>query len=184
MDTPQDGLIIQKNGKLFDLETAKDVTHHAPTLLFEPCRLDEDVTLKDIFLLIQHHIDVFEKILGNWCREFTTEALSTPSQVEDLLYLELYYTLQVEDGALEGINHPNFHGVGQDSPYSLSFLPLNKLADLPVKLGPAQIEQSSYPTLYTLGNILNGILWELSFYGPPAQRDQLAKEVNTSLISE
>lgn len=185
-----DAIQIEKSGKLsaISYETrTQDATDKAPNLLFEPCTIGEEVTLRDIFLLIARHLDVFEKLLGNWCREYTLEALSDQDFVENdeepLEYLELYHQIEVDEDTLYGMDRPDFHAIGKDATgeiiaYTLSFLPVYKIAHLPVKLGPVRLEDgTTHKTTYTLGKILHGILWELSFYGPPENRDAKGEEL-------
>lgn len=188
-----DSIQIEKSGKLSatryenDQTIAFDATDKAPNLLFEPCTIAEGVTLRDIFLLIAKHLDVFEKLFQNWCREYTAEALSDQDFVDDpedpLEFLELYHQLEIDEGTLYGMDRTDFHAIGKDSTgevvaYSLSFLPTYKIAHLPVKLGPVRLEDgNTYATTYTLGKILYGILWELSFYGPPSNRDEKGDEL-------
>jgi hypothetical protein len=182
-----DALQIEKDGKLiatrYHPEDQRDVeydaTDRAASLLFEPCTIAEGVTLRDIFLLINRHLDVFEKLLGNWCREFTTEALEIRDFVDTedddpLEYLELYHFLELDDETLYGMDRPDFHGISRSNvACSLSFIPTYRIAHLPVKLGPVKMEdEGTYQTTYTLGKILYGILWELSFYGAPQDRDE------------
>jgi hypothetical protein len=184
-----DTLILEVGGRLTSYthdEKVLDVTESAPTLLFEPCLLAHKVTLRDIFLLLERHIDVFDKLLGNWCKVFTEEALSNKEGVAlDVAfdYLELYHVLEVDDEELLGMDRPDFHAVQGEESYSLSFLPVHEYVDYPLVLGKTQMDDGKtfYETPFTLGKILYGILWEISFYGPPISRDQKGKELKDSM---
>jgi len=181
-----DTLIIEVGGKLTalhdDQTTTTDVSDAAPTLLFEPCELAAKVTLRDIFLLIERHIDVFDKLLGNWCKKLTEEALSARDfePVSEIQYLELMFYLELDDGNLYGMDRPDFHGVGKNQEdYSIVFSPTYQIVDLPLVLGGVKTQSGEkYQTTFTLGKILHGILWELSFYGAPKDRDEKAQEIS------
>lgn len=61
----------------------KTVTSRAPSLLFERTTLAPGVTLRDIFLLLEKHINAFDAILGNWCREIVAEGLGKRRRPSD-----------------------------------------------------------------------------------------------------
>jgi hypothetical protein len=77
--------------------------------------------------------------------------------------------------------------------WSLSLTASNKIIDLPIKLNYIlkvynndfstfsknnKFELAKYSGIeYTLGEILNGILWELSFYGNPNSRKKLCEKL-------
>jgi hypothetical protein len=180
-----ENLILEVGGRLTalhdDQTTTTDVSDSAPTLLFEPCQLASKVTLRDVFLLISKHIDVFETLLGNWCREFTEEILSAKDfePTAEIQHLELVFFLEDYEGTLYGMCRPDFHGVGKDSEkYSIVLTPSYQLADFPVLLGGVVTEQGDvYRAPFTLGQILHGILWELAFFGSPKSRDEKAEEL-------
>lgn len=180
-----DTLILEAGGRLTACNEQEllDVTEAAPTLLFESCQLAHGVTLRDVFLLINRHIDVFDKLLGNWCRLFTEEALSKSDAVASDIafdYLELYHALEIEDDLLLGMDQPNFHAVAKDEVYSVSLLPVYHYVDYPLVLGKTQMDDGKtyYESPFTLGKILYGILWEISFYGPPQTRDEKGKLIS------
>jgi hypothetical protein len=180
-----ENLILEVGGKLTalhdDQTTTTDVSDSAPTLLFETCQLAAKVTLRDVFLLISKHLDVFETLLGNWCREFTEEILSAKDfePTAEIQHLELVFFLEDYEGTLYGMTRPDFHGVGKDNEkYSIVFTPTYQIADFPVLLGGIVTEKGDvYRAPFTLGQILHGILWELSFFGPPKSRDEKAEEL-------
>ena len=47
----------------------EDVTEHAPLYLFDACSLDDTVILKDIFILLNRHIDVYKSIFRTYVEE-------------------------------------------------------------------------------------------------------------------
>ncbi len=78
-----DFLELRKRGRLFQSYWSqskrkvltKDVTENAPKFLFEDCEIQEGVLLRDIFLLLMKHLDIFSLILQNWCTEIVHEGL-------------------------------------------------------------------------------------------------------------
>ena len=232
-------LEIRKGGKLIETKwvydkVAKegdykefDRTDQAIRNLFETCTLAPDVTLKDIFELLNTELALFDAVIGNWCKEIVTEGLTQPAKPYDLSkydpeqieYLELTYTPEYEnDGEgspdqLYGFHRPDFNATGvvlqndgdqehfkkgERIPWGLSFTPSNELINIPVRLSDKfvvyegilkckdkpgfshPIIQFDNPT-YTLGGILEGIIWELSFHGGPTSRDKLGGELKQAV---
>jgi hypothetical protein len=157
-----------------------DVTDDVPMFLFEHCTIEEGVTLRDIFLLIQKHIYFFRVVLNNWVEEFVTECLLQETEKdEDLEYLELYWHVENDLDGTYGNTFPCFHGIdGKGQPWSISLSKLCKYAHLPVKLNDIltlvihrdKVETYENPQ-FSLGQILHGIVWEISYYGQPSKRD-------------
>jgi len=197
----------------------QDVTKAPFKYLFEPCTLDKDVTLKDIFLLLNSHIEFYDLVLGNWCKEIVETGLSNlaPSDTE-LEYLELYWFLnkdydEEDKETLYGGLFPSLHGVGYKAKediidkwgtllclkgervaYGLTLTNLSALMNLPVILkDELSIFDSISPTgetllsiatsQYSLGHILHGLLWELSWHGSPSDAEKFAKELNSIIES-
>lgn len=227
-------LRISKGGKLIENEWVYDKekeegsyvdfdrTENAIRHLFDACELEEGITLKDVFLLLNTELDIFDSVLGNWCKEIVTEGLSKEPKIYDLSvyspdqieYLELYFTPGYESyegkDSFYGFSRPDFHGVGvvlqeekdfykkgERIPWGISFTPANELINIPVKLNKeftiyhsilSKPEYDGSPDFgvikrfnnpqYTLGHILNGIIWEMSFYGGPETRDGFNKELH------
>lgn len=218
-------LIIKKDGKLFQTKWVYDeqkeegsyqtfdVTENSFNYLYEYCELDKDVTLKDIFLLLNNELELYNLLLRNWTSEIVKEGLSdqeVSDKESDVEYLELYYFGEYrrfekdEPYTLHGAKFPSFHGIGYELqedrdgwkkgtrvPYSLSFQSANKLINLPVRLNKEfSVSKDDYvdnthtdvfikfdAMPYTLFDILYGIMWELSFYGPPAKRDEEGQKI-------
>lgn len=233
-------LTIKKGGKLvetkwvFDEKADEgsyqdfDKTDSALRYLFDTCELEEDVTLKDIFLLLNTELVLFDAVIGNWCKEIVTEGLTQPGKPYDLSkydpeqieYLELGYTPEYsknkdEGTCLYGFTRPDFGGVGvelkndgdmehwekgQRVSWGISLTPANELINIPVKLSK---EFTVYPSIlnedwdsrtrmqnplakfenpqYTLGNILHGIIWEMSFHGGPDSRQGFKESLDAQV---
>lgn len=229
-------LEIRKGGKLVETKWVYDDvaevgayhefdrTDKVFRYLWDICELEEGVTLKDIFLLLNTDLDIFDVIIGNWCKDIVTEGLTQPEKPYDLSkydpeqieYLELYYTPEYSDNKygthIYGFHRPDFGGVGVvlqndgDMEYykkgdriswGICMTPTNELINIPVKLSdkfdichdilnkevkrgeayPPPIASFKNPE-YTLGCILHGIIWELSFHGGPEKRDGFKDHLN------
>ncbi len=217
-------LVLKKGGKLiktdwiYDPELDqgqyidKDVTENGFNYMQEYCEIDGDVTLKDVFLLLNNKLELYDLLLRNWTKEIVKEGLSdVPSKEEtEIEYIELYRQLEYqkfeENGPFKliGTHRPDLHGIGFELTedrdghkkgsrvtYSLSFQKTTDLINLPVKLKyDMPIYKSDYfkelmdshvitfdYVPYTLFDILYGIVWELSFFGPPSQRDEKGEEI-------
>lgn len=218
---------IRKGGRLFTRrfkseEEWSDRTDRAPRHLFDSCTLEEGVTLRDIFLLLNSNLEVFDLVLGNWTRELTEEALNQPPVPSDLKYLFLEWAPSIQavwDGRKEtdkkhfsGNFFPDFHGWGPieeggktyDTRWGVSTCSVNSIIDTPLVLkeaysindemawwkkfrsrgeGEGLPNRDEFIVVYdkcdfTLGHILYGIVWELSWHGGPKQREEFNSEIN------
>jgi len=210
-------LTLKKGGKLvktkwiYDEKKDKgnyifiDVTDEAPTRLFDACELDADVTLRDIFLILNKELDIFNCVLRYWCREFVDEGLNKTvtmdNEIEDIEYLELCWYLNRDEfegkKELYGNIFPYFHGCGYKDkkgnriPYNISYIPVNEIIDLPLKLNKDYViineeKPRDKPIVfkgsqYSLGHILYGIIWEVSFNGSPKDRDEKSKKIQEEI---
>lgn len=207
-----DILKILPKGKLIKYfwegaQKKRDVSNVAYRYLFQECIIDKKVTLRDIFLLMNHNPEIFDLVFGNWCKDFLKEALNKKSRKKDssIEYLELYWHIhkdkdyETKKPTFAGYNFPRFHGRGRAKKtehghkkgqwvnWSLSFIPSQELMDIPVKLEEKTFiydednwknpPQAMGKPIYTLGHILYAIIWELSFHGPPKKRDKTGKEL-------
>jgi hypothetical protein len=125
-------------------------------------------------------------------------------------YLELYWNLYKEGNQrLSSYAFPSIHGIGfvqkedlyqnqilmckagERIAYAVELTPVNELAYLPIKLASELIitDQSYKPEDnlkfancdYTLGQILYGIVWELSFFGNPTSRNKMVDELTSRI---
>lgn len=194
-------LLIKPGGRLFFMSGGmatetfeKDVTASITRVLPMQCRIDPQVTLRDIFLLLQPKIAFFEDLIGHHCGEFVEEGLSItlPDPPQPNTYLEIYWTADNSMGVLEGLEFPLIHevvGENRDSTRALGFIPTYEYSSLPVRLNhdariylwqmtsPPTCEDRTFPIGFTLFQILYGIFWELSFFSHPSNREQKAEEI-------
>lgn len=130
-----------------------DVTESALYHLMSPCTLEEGVTLRDIFLILQRDIEIYQVIINNWVEEIVAEGLSGKQRPEEkgdctIDYLELYWNLEAESGKhsdFGGYIFPCFHGwgswpedthtpAGTKGGIGVDFSPSYELIDLPLRL--------------------------------------------------
>lgn len=127
-----EGLKIKKGGKLvktkweYDESISEgkfveyDISNNPIQHITEPCMLEDGVTLKDLFLVINNQKELFQLIIGNWVEEYVDYGLSNEGKPdkgydpEDFEYLELYFSIYVELNETYGHTRPSFHGVGYE----------------------------------------------------------------------
>lgn len=178
----------------------EDVSYALPYYLFEPCVI-EGATLGDILRLMKPHLKILSIVLNNWVEEFIKEAEREEipegwGNAGDLDYLELSYYAEWEEkeDRLIGHDKPDLSGHEGEDVYSVSFMPMNLLTSLPVKLGGFKVFHSVMnsgrqggviaeyeKSTFTLGQILHGIVWEMSWYGPPEERNKKWEKLNETL---
>ena len=186
--------------------------------MFKSVSLDKNLKLKDILLLFKKNLPFYSIFLNNWVEEFVNEGLDNePTETfDDVEYLELYWNTNKNTDEDTGRTHldghlfPDFHMISkklsedkydefgtlmyqanQRINYSLSFIPVNNLANIPIKLERKFIicdnDDTSKESIqfddceYSLGQVLHGIIWELSFYGPPKDRDKESDIINKAV---
>ena len=143
-----------------------DVTERAHEFLFEPVTLHADTTLADVFGLIEA-----SPLLKHVHR---------PAFVEELC-------AEAGKGAVRDAPQPLHERIE----WSVSLTPLRALLAVPVRvnhevriteddqaaqawmqeIGRAQVED------VTLGQVLEGLLWELSFHGGPGEQEAVAEDL-------
>lgn len=123
-----------------------------------PCSLDDGLKLKDIFLLLNRELSLWDFVLGNWCKDFVEEGLSKITKDkkdtydDDLIidYLSLRWLSEVDTydkvRSINGLKHLDFGGQGRyakdgdyykkDDPTAIgvSLTETYLLRDLPLKL--------------------------------------------------
>lgn len=167
------------------------------------CLLDKHLTIFNAVLGNWCEELVEEGLLGKEPEEPETEI--------EYLELYWHFSKRSEDDSeFHGYQFPGFHGIGFERitdeidrygnvlcqagdriNYAVEMTPLNDLAILPVKLNPEiKIYDESYKEepvaltesgVFTLGHILYGIVWELSFFGSPKMRDKKKDELNDTI---
>lgn len=177
-----------------------DVADRAPAFLCEKIALANSLTLRDIFALVEKSPFLKEYLHHYWINEFLSEAksavrASVEINARSIEYLELYWSWEYdqESQTYRSPLRPEFHGVGilqqedlieydhvvcpkgQRINWSISTAELSEIIDLPLKISDeALINEAATPLKIlcctTLGQMLEGIFWELSFHGGPDGR--------------
>lgn len=160
-----------------------------------------DITLGNLLIGIWPAYPVLSIALGDYWSEFMLE-LEKPwaETYDDIEYLEVYWTTNAYDYKDPKIENdfeiwPSFHGVGKvgSGPeredkrerWAIEMSPINKLANLPIRLNNGVTLYRNYDNEeylgkreFTLMNFLKGIFHELTFYGNPKQRDDMLRTLD------
>ena len=192
-----------------------DVTSRVHERLFDLVELDADVTLADIFKLMDASPLVQQVFRRDFAEELCAEARKGPvaakppttpaAAVEQIEYLELYQCWSLDTSTnLYGWTHRlDLHGVGivlkEDAPehrrkrgeriqWSVSLTPLREMLELPVRVNAEvimteddldakcygdEVSKGHRPDV-TLGQVIQGVLYELSFHGGPRDQAEFA----------
>lgn len=186
---------ITKNGILafrWDGEARRYVPHHVATalhLLRWPCRIEPDVTLGDVFRAVERDrkLEQFLEVFSDCdITAFHREARQATDKPSALAFIEIAKRFEWrERGArqtihLTGIGKSGDRGVTR---YGLDLIPVNELANLPVRLRERieiwkdRTKLGEAPSTFTLLEVLGEIYWEIGFYGSPESRDREAAEL-------
>jgi hypothetical protein len=153
------------------------------------CRIEEDVTLGDIFAAVEQS-EPLCLILGEWawcdCSAFHRE-VKRPGSASSLKWIEIARTAEIEkDGEIQfGLD---VRGRDEtDTMWAIDFTPVNELRDLPVKLaseftlwdwrGEEPAKQALKVDCYSLLDVLGELYYEVSFHGSPADRNERGCEL-------
>lgn len=190
---------------------SEDITEESDRFLFHAARIEPGFTLSDLFLLIQANPRLF-RILGNWAEDIVAEGLtsspvSKKSNLDAIEFLEMYWlpVLSGDEQGWDGFSRPNLHGLGyvlpkehegfqagDRIPWSVMGSSAAELAALPIVLKPTMLlcdEKNRQPPIeipakpFLLGEILNGVIWELSFLGSPKMRDQAMQDIQAETFA-
>ena len=202
--TQREGLQLVIGGRLlrtkWETETKSyattDVTDNAPCYLFAECEVAEDVILRDIFLLLQKHLEFHQDAIGHHVAEFVVEGLQ-PSPIKPETAgekLELSWRLEYDsqEKKLHGNLRPECQCVSKTGERSsIAMSRAFDIAPLPVCLNHGlhilvlhKKPSESYDFAgagFTLGQILEAILWELSWFGGPKGKQEFEAKIMESL---
>lgn len=169
----------------------EDVTSQAMCYLFYPLELEKGVLLRDLFLLINSNLEIFDSIFGNSCKEWVQEGLKEGKKIEKLshIYVEHFLTItQVGDKQiLDGTEYPECHLAGVDYvKYDIGSAPIADIAQLPLLLKQEGMvwknsEISFNKCTFTLGQVMQGVLGELSWHGSPSDTSSFWDEIDRRL---
>jgi len=169
-----------------------DVADTVHRFLFNECSIEDGVTLRDLFTVIEKDAQLFEIIIPHYVPEFIEEskqpiegkpAFNSDSQ------LEIYWSNEHDnyDGVNELVSFISFHAISakDELPSALDFIPVNHLIDLPIilntdfkvygRIGYPDKDPTTFDfgtKTFNLIEIVRAIFYELSFYGPPSRRNE------------
>lgn len=200
----REGLQLVSGGRLLRTKWATetksylttDVTENAPCYLFAVCEVAEDVILRDIFLLLQKHLEFYQNAIGHHVAEFVGEGLppSPPNPDYEGATLELSWRLEYDpqEKKLHGNLRPECQCVSKAGEYSsISMSSALDIAPLPIRLNhgfPIVVHHKEKSEThdfaeaeFTLGQILEAIFWELSWFGGPKGKQEFEAKIMESL---
>lgn len=192
--------------KCYPMKTKIDVTARGHEFLFEEVALAEDVTLADIFGLLEASPLLVEVYRRNFAQQLQAEAQKGPLKAKkckkseriDSLALCSHWHQDTSSDSISG-NHllhldgqgpvlqkaSREYGVkaGERVKFSVSLTPLRELLSLPLRINlQTPVYEADLDAFlcnqelrairqegFTLGQVIQSVLWELSFHGTPAQ---------------
>lgn len=165
-----DKLIFKRGGEIVRVsgvwnETTEEWTKKEEVLDFVPTayerhdlslELEDGLTLRDVFLLVNKHLDIWGLLLGNWCKEFITAGLTREKEKEkedDLVidHLRVYTYMEItkyKDGEFNFTpkDRLDFDGrgtvkkgdhwmkAGEEINIGINLTPIQNLLDYPIKI--------------------------------------------------
>jgi hypothetical protein len=180
-----------------------EIVHH----LSEEVELGESLTFEAIFDIIFENKEILEKIykscLGGFSLQpFINELNDIPSKKTELDYLEIFWHSDKSDNDLTIVS--GLHGIGVEETetgvqpkgdiisYAIEFTPLNNLKYLKVKINK-EIVTMNYDSkddnfqlnlgrmTFTLYDLFYAILFEISWNGDPAGRENRLEELEETI---
>lgn len=190
-----DGKIYKMNylGR-FEREEVKSLKNYLNCVL----HLEEGITFGTFFNLILKDKDffneVFKETMGGFdLNQFTKEwgKNGEKKDVEKINYLEIYRDIKLKDNGDLIIDIRNiFEGVikkeTENENVSLDFIPISNLKDLPLKINTdyiipgiiiENVNMINSSKDMTLFEVLESILYDITFYGDPTSRDKIKDDV-------
>jgi hypothetical protein len=179
----------------------RDVTADLPFFLRALVTLHDQVTLKDVRLLAERHRDFLLPLFTELLDEFVDEVKRPVATEEecDLDYLEVRWECFLQGNrfdlqpVLVGRNHKDSHV------YSVEAVPTNAMGHLPVHLdsrftividdsapetagsGPGALREFRREVRreFTLHDLFDAVLAEITFHGDPTERDTWWREIGS-----
>lgn len=185
----------------------EDISEKAIEYLFDGVELDQDVTLKDIFLIIKRNPVLLKVFARLRAVEILEEAFAGPADevpgygVENMEYLELNWGWSPTGGdvftiwrkmSMDGIGYALLEplqtdyrdfpaGARQD--WGLMFCAPRELVNYPLRINskirmePSSCKQVIDLGFPDLGKVIEGVLYCLSWFGSEADREETKNEL-------
>lgn len=201
-------LIVKKDGKLElkrwkhnkIKEEGEFVVNEVPknevlSYLWLDITLEESFTLRDYFKLIIEYplLQELDKYFPFYIEEYKSAPLNgcTDDEISKII-LECNVASEYFDTLGEELQiYLNVSGVSdkdREIRYGIDFCPLSTILDTPIALENALLYrykdcnkadlQYKPKFKYSLFNLVHGLIYELSFYGTPEERDKRGKELD------
>lgn len=139
--------------------------------------LEEGYTLRDWFTMIINYpcLQAIDMFFESFIEEFNN-CPKSGCYNSNMPFIKLSKIISIENSVANIRND-----VTGEPNWGLDFTQLNTYVDTPLKLEEIHLcehdEVKKYETDYTLWDIVQSIIWELSFYGTPEERDMRCKEM-------
>lgn len=185
---------LQRIEEMDEICLTKEYKFSPEHLCLPITEIAEDFTFMDFFTLVKRASDEHPWLLDvleypTWFGEMYDEILKDPSESDnhtrDIDHLIVCPCLDDDDhedlGNVHVVCHMfDIYGIGKDNEcgnsYGISGCRINDLKHLIIKLNPILRNRLiQHPTLL---QFMHGILWELTFFGGPTQRDEKIEEIN------
>lgn len=181
----------------WDSEIRQYVEKSQPTFLTrlrDACHINSDTTLGDIFSAVERDRPLAAFMAAySWCdvKAFHAEAKRPCLTPSDLHFIEISKHFEWGDGGDAG-ETISVSGISLDKDgtiihWGIDFIPVNELVHLPVRLKPTIDIRKNMETVgednctFSLLEVIGEIYWEISFFGSPDQRDDLARELQDAI---
>jgi hypothetical protein len=166
----------------------RDVSEDLPYFLRTTVRLHDAVSLRDLLLLAERHREFLLPLFTDLLDDFVEEVKRPVSGDElcELDYLEIKWECFYEGPRFD--LQPILVGRNQQDPqvYSVEAVPTNAMGHLPVLLRrDFQLRTLSVPAPppipklrrdFTMFDVFDAVLAEITFHGDPAERDRWWRE--------
>ena len=196
-------IFITSDGKIYRMnylgKVERDEIKSLKNYLNCVLHLEEGITFETFFNTIlkdrEFFNEVFKETMGGFdLNQFLKEWKKTTNQkqTKKISYLEIYRNIDLKDSGGQMIIDINniFEGVikknnGDKETITLDFIPINDLKNLPIKINtefniPGEIIEGiniiSSVKEMTLFEVIESILYEITFYGDPTNRDRIKED--------
>jgi hypothetical protein len=164
----------------------KDVTDDLPYFLRTVVRLHDEVTLRDLLTLAEHHRDFLLPLFTDLLDDFVEE-VKRPASADELCeldYLEIAWESYADRRRFD--LQPVLVGRNHEEPqvYSVAAVPTNAMGHLPVLLrSEFQMKvgerESGFRRDFLLFDVFDAVLAEITFHGDPTERDRWWREIGS-----
>ena len=186
-------IILSRNGSIIHKDRNEAIsTKRILAYLSYTIELEKGFTVRDYFKIVNKYklLQVLNNFYPAYIKEFR-KCPKTNCKGRDVKAIAIQKVCSTDFGKTYtyiDVNalrkKPDEHGGTQ---YAIDFMRLDKMLDLPLTFEPILICSISkkgkddfrhtFPTFYSLWDVVDGLINELSFYGIPFERDNMKKEI-------